>query len=127
MKTDLFTFSTATPILRIFDEAKAREFYLDYLGAEITFEHRFYDGAPLYMGIKLGEVQIHLSEHVGDCSPAARIRIEAKNLEAFSDWLRAKSYKYFNPGKPAKMDWGEWDLTLTDPFANKLTFFERDA
>jgi hypothetical protein len=39
------------PILRIFDEAKAREFYLDWLGFSIDFEHRFEPGTPLYMGI----------------------------------------------------------------------------
>lgn len=39
------------PIFRIFDEAKAREFYIDYLGFTIDFEHRFEDDSPLYMGV----------------------------------------------------------------------------
>jgi catechol 2,3-dioxygenase-like lactoylglutathione lyase family enzyme len=30
-----------TPILRIFDDAKAREFYVGYLGFEVDWEHRF--------------------------------------------------------------------------------------
>ena len=38
----------ATPILRIFDEAKAREFYLDFLGFRLDWQHRFDDHAPLY-------------------------------------------------------------------------------
>ncbi len=29
------------PILRIFDEAKAEEFYLDFLGFKLDWEHRF--------------------------------------------------------------------------------------
>lgn len=33
--------SPAIPILRIFDQAKAREFYLGFLGFEPEFEHRF--------------------------------------------------------------------------------------
>jgi hypothetical protein len=37
------------PILRIFDEAKAREFYLGYLGFQVDWEHRFEPGMPLYM------------------------------------------------------------------------------
>jgi catechol 2,3-dioxygenase-like lactoylglutathione lyase family enzyme len=37
------------PILRIFDVAKAREFYLDYLGFRSDWEHRFEPGLPLYM------------------------------------------------------------------------------
>jgi hypothetical protein len=32
-------FARATPILRIFDEAKARELYVDFLGFTIDWEH----------------------------------------------------------------------------------------
>lgn len=42
---------TVTPILRMFDIAKAREFYLYFLGFAIRFEHRSDDNAPLYKGI----------------------------------------------------------------------------
>jgi hypothetical protein len=31
----------AVPILRMMDEAKTREFYLDFLGFSIDFSHRF--------------------------------------------------------------------------------------
>ena len=34
-------FDKAIPILRMFDETKAREFYLDFLGFSVEFEHRF--------------------------------------------------------------------------------------
>ncbi len=30
----------ATPILRIFDEAKAKEFYVGFLGFKVDWEHR---------------------------------------------------------------------------------------
>ena len=39
------------PILRSFDEAKAREFYVDWLGFGVDWEHRFEPGAPLYMQV----------------------------------------------------------------------------
>lgn len=38
-----------TQILRIFDEAKAKEFYVDFLGFTIDWEHRFESDLPLYM------------------------------------------------------------------------------
>ena len=41
----------STPILRIFDEAKAREFYVGYLGFRIDWEHRFAPGMPLYLQV----------------------------------------------------------------------------
>ena len=36
------------PILRIFYEARAREFYVDSLGFNVEFEHRFEPGLPRF-------------------------------------------------------------------------------
>ena len=33
------------PILRIFDEVKAKEFYVDFLGFKIDWDHRFEPGS----------------------------------------------------------------------------------
>jgi len=41
----------AAPIIRIFDEAKAREFYLEFLGCSVDWQHRFEPDAPLYMQV----------------------------------------------------------------------------
>ena len=43
------------PIFRIFDVAKAHEFYLGYLGFKIDWEHRFEPGMPLYTQISRGK------------------------------------------------------------------------
>jgi hypothetical protein len=37
------------PVIRIFDETKARAFYLDFLGFTVDWEHRFDESAPIYM------------------------------------------------------------------------------
>lgn len=118
------TFGAPTPILRIFDEAKAREFYVDFLGFTVEFEHRFEPDMPLYMGLRREGCELHLSEHHGDCSPGARIRIPATDLKAYAASLRAKNYAFARPGEPQLAPWGEIDLTLGDPFGNRLTFFE---
>ena len=114
-----------TPILRSFDEAKAREFYVDFLGFEVTFEHRFEPDLPLYMGLRLGETELHLSEHHGDCAPGARVRIQTTGLKAYAATLRAKNYGFARPGEPNEAPWGELDLTIGDPFGNRITFYER--
>ena len=44
-------FNQATTILRFFDESKAREFYIDYLGFKVDWEHRFANDMPLYMQV----------------------------------------------------------------------------
>lgn len=113
----------AVPILRSFDEAKAREFYIDFLGFEVLFEHRFDEGGPLYMGIKLGDCEIHLTEHFGDSSPGAGLRIEVDDVAAYIKGLQAKHYRHARPGGAALRDWGSADCTITDPFGNRLTFF----
>ncbi len=42
---------TVTPVLPMFDEAKAEEFHLGFLGFQLDFEHRFGDDFPLDMGL----------------------------------------------------------------------------
>jgi hypothetical protein len=44
-------FLATIPILRSYDEGKAREFYVDWLGFTVDWEHRFEPWAPLYMQV----------------------------------------------------------------------------
>ncbi|KEQ25999.1 glyoxalase superfamily protein [Paenibacillus tyrfis] len=118
-----YALKSVTPILRIFDETKAIAFYVDYLGFQIDWEHRFEANLPLYMQISLGACTLHLSEHHGDCCPGAAVRIGAENLEAFHAELGAKDYKYAKPGLETT-PWDTRELTVTDPFGNRLIFFE---
>jgi uncharacterized glyoxalase superfamily protein PhnB len=115
------TFRETTPILRIFDEAKARDFYLAYLGFTVVFEHRFEPGLPLYMGVRRGDCTLHLSEHHGDASPGAAMRIAVTDIDALCAELSGKGYRYARPTVEA-MPWGTRDMTLADPFGNRLTF-----
>jgi uncharacterized glyoxalase superfamily protein PhnB len=113
-----------TPVLRILDEAKAREFYIDWLGFTVDWEHRFGENFPLYCQVSREDILIHLTEHYGDCIPGARIRIELPGLEIYQQELSKKNYKYFKPGVE-KMEWGTKEMSLTDPFGNHIVFFER--
>ena len=45
------SFRKTIPILRIFADGKAREFYVDFLGFNVDWEHRFEPGLPLYMQV----------------------------------------------------------------------------
>jgi uncharacterized glyoxalase superfamily protein PhnB len=115
------SFGRTTPILRIFDEARAREFYVDFLGFKVDWEHRFEEGLPLYMQISKDGCVLHLSEHHGDGAPGAAMRIETSELDTFHRELAAKRYKYARPGIE-EMPWGTRDMSLRDPFGNRLTF-----
>jgi len=117
-------FGQVTPVLRIFDESKAREFYIDFLEFEIQFEHRFGDNFPIYMGIEHGDCHLHLSEHHGNVCPGALVRIKCDDVNGLCKSLQAKDYKYAKPGSGEKTPWNSLEVTLADPFGNKLTFYQ---
>jgi catechol 2,3-dioxygenase-like lactoylglutathione lyase family enzyme len=116
-------FTTITPILRILDEAKAKEFYVDFLGFKIDWEHRA--EGPLYMQVSLGECVLHLSEHDGDASPGAAIKLHTDAIEEYVKELVAKEYSpgvaEQDPGV-CEQPWGSLDMLLIDPFGNRLIF-----
>ncbi|MCM3750011.1 VOC family protein [Paenibacillus pasadenensis] len=113
------------PILRSFDESKAKEFYVGFLGGTVLWEHRFEEGMPLYMAVELGGVELHLSEHHGDGSPGANVRIEMEpgQIRGYQAELLAKRYTYARPGLE-KPPWGGIELSVGDPSGNRLTFYE---
>jgi uncharacterized glyoxalase superfamily protein PhnB len=115
------SFGPVIPILRIFDEAKAREFYVDYLGFGIDWEHRFEPDSPLYMQASKNACVLHLSEHHGDATPGSAVRVHTDELDAFHQSLIAKKYKHYNPSIE-DMPWGTRDMSVQDPFGNRLTF-----
>ena len=92
------TFGKTTPIFRIFDEAKAKEFYVGFLGFKIDWEHRFEPSLPLYTQISKDDCIIHLSEHHGDCTPGGAIRIETDDIAALNRELLQANYRYAGPG-----------------------------
>jgi uncharacterized glyoxalase superfamily protein PhnB len=112
------------PVLRIFDYNKAIEFYVDWLGFQIDWEHHFDSNSPAYLQITRDFITLHLSEHHGDCSPGAKVFIEYPDLKSYHQKLLAKSYKYNRPGLE-KAFYGAWTMEVTDPFANRLLFNER--
>ena len=85
-------FNSPKPLLRSFDEVKAKEFYVDSPGFNIDWEHRFEENTPLYMQLSKGDSIIHLSEHHGDCSPGASLRIETLELELYQNANQFPTY-----------------------------------
>lgn len=111
------------PIFRIFDVAKAREFYCDYLGMSVDWEHRFGENFPLYFQVSREALILHLSEHSGDASPGARIFVWVTDVAAIHREITARDYRFLKPGLQ-DAPWGR-ELQLTDPFSNRITLCER--
>ena len=118
---DATVLKRAVPILRIFDIAKAKDFYVGLLGFRIDWEHRFAPDYPLYMQISRGSIRLHLSEHHGDGTPGSGVLIDIEGLDAFHAELRAKgSHAGIEPGPSPNMR----VLQILDPFGSRLRFAE---
>ncbi len=112
-----------TPLFRMFDEARAREFYVDFLGFSVNWEHRFGPDLPLYMEVARDGVRIHLTGHHGDCCPGAALRVGTRELDTLLAELTEKNDRHARPGID-EPPWGGREMSVTDPFGNRITFFE---
>ena len=113
---------SAIPILRIFSVDKAKEFYLDFLGFTLEWEHRFEASLPLYAQITRSGLTLHLSEHHGDASPGSTVFVPVEKIDALHGELLAKAYAFGRPGVET-VDWGRV-MEVADPFGNRLRFCE---
>jgi catechol 2,3-dioxygenase-like lactoylglutathione lyase family enzyme len=116
-------FGPTIPILRIFDVEKARAFYIDFLGFRVDWEHRFGSDFPLYLQVSRGECRLHLSEHHGDCSPGAGVRIAVGDVDALCAEIAGRQYSFARPGVE-DTPWNTREMRVTDPFANRLIFVD---
>lgn len=119
-------FKPPIPRLRMFDENVAREFYVDFLGFDVDWEHRFEDNFPLYMQISKGSCVLHLTGHHGDSSPGTSLIINMTGIEAYNKALLAKDYKHARPHieDAPHHGGGAHAMTIVDPFGNRLMFCE---
>ena len=117
---EVFAVNSLIPILRIFDEAMARGFYLTYLGGAETFSHRFDPDATLYLGVQLHGADLHLSEHFGDATPGSSIRLKIDDLPRYHAQLIKTPYPNANPSI-SEQPWG-LDMPISDPFGNRIIF-----
>jgi ribosomal-protein-alanine N-acetyltransferase len=114
-----FQAHSIVPIVRIFSVEKAREFYVDYLGCKVDFEHRFDEKAPLYMQVSRNGLVLHLSEHYGDGSPGTSFKVNVTGVRELHAELSAKDYRYWRPGLHETF-YGMLQLKMLDPFGNQL-------
>jgi catechol 2,3-dioxygenase-like lactoylglutathione lyase family enzyme len=118
-------FARIFPILRIFNEAKAREFYVDFLGFKVDWEHRFGENFPLYMQVSRAGMGLHLSGHHGDATPGSNIFATMHGVHAFQKELVGKDYRFLKPGVE-ELPWGDV-MEVIDPFGNRIRFCEQKS
>jgi hypothetical protein len=69
---------------------------------------------------------LFLSEHHGDGTPGTKVYVDMTGLEEFHHELTAKQYRYMRPGLEPT-EWGTREVTVYDPFANRIVFRERNT
>jgi hypothetical protein len=124
-------FDPTIPLLRIFAEAKARQFYLDFLGFYLDFGGpNSGPDTPFYGQISRAGTTIHLSEQVYDPAPGATVIIwiaDVLQLHALLDRRRAE-VPVWGPAvwmpPVEELPWAVRSLTIPDPFGNTLRFYE---
>lgn len=113
---------TPVPVLRSLDEARAREFYLDYLHFTIEWEHRFdYAQSILYMRLRRDQFVLDLSEHHGDGTPGSTVWVPVGDVTALHKELHATTYDRINPGIDVDSPGGP-TMEVIDPFSNTIRF-----
>ena len=121
-------FTKSVPLLRILDEAKAKEFYVDFLGFQLDWGNR--STGAFFMQVSLDECVLHLSEHSGDAAVGAAVKLHTDKIEEYVAGLLAKK---FPPGVAeqgpgvSEQPWGSLDMVLVDPFGNRLIFTNAPA
>ena len=114
--------SPAIPVIRIFSEDQAKEFYLDFLGFTLEWEHRFEPSFPVYAQIRKSDLVLHLSEHNGDAKQGSCIFVPTEDIDALHAELSAKDYRYAMAAIQS-LPWGRM-IEIADPFGNRIRFCE---
>ena len=117
-------FERTVPIFRIFSLEKAREFYVGFLGCKIDWEHSFTPDGPVYMQVSRGDLVVHLSEHHGDGTPGSIFYVYTSGVKELHRELNDKNYRHNHPGLQ-EQDWGMTEVSVVDPFNNRITFGEQ--
>jgi extradiol dioxygenase family protein len=117
--------SRVVPILRMFDVAATKRFYVEYLGCTLDWQDGDGDG-PVYMQVSRGALVLQLSSHHDDGTPGSAVLVELQDVDALHAELAGRGYPFLNPGiEPGPGDGRE--MQLIDPASNRLRFYERTA
>ena len=110
------------PTFRILDYNRAVEFYGDFLGFTIDWEHRFGPTEPVYIQISRNNLTLHLSEN-RRFQTGVIIFVDTKGIEEFHNELVEKNTANAVSGI-SNTDWQTLQLEIEDPFGNLLRFNE---
>lgn len=106
----------AVPVLPVDDLTRAKHFYADGLGFDVSFEVRNDDGSGL-LGVRRGAIAITL-----DCPMAGHGRDACVSLEVESADRYFEEWRQRVPVSrpPRNEEWGARTFDVIDPFGNTI-------
>jgi catechol 2,3-dioxygenase-like lactoylglutathione lyase family enzyme len=97
------------PILHVADARASVDWYAQF-GFEVESEHAFGPDWPLYVRLRRGPAQLHLSEHRLDGGPVTHVYLYVEDVDSI-----------IPPGAVAQdCPWGMREARLTDPDGNEV-------
>jgi catechol 2,3-dioxygenase-like lactoylglutathione lyase family enzyme len=111
------------PTLRMTSYEQSKAFYVDGLGFQIDWEHRFKPDFPVFMQVSREGLAFFLSEHTGDCPVGGLVHLYVPDVDAWYAEFQSKGVQVKEP--PNQSLQGLRDMTIEDPDGNKLRICTR--
>lgn len=109
--------------LRITDYEASKEFYLQKLGFQIDWEHRFGSAFPVFLQMTKEGLSLYLSEHKGDCQVGGLAYFYVSDVDAWFEDCQRHGVVPILP--PTNQPWGNREMRLSDPDGNHLCISQR--
>jgi catechol 2,3-dioxygenase-like lactoylglutathione lyase family enzyme len=111
------------PTLRMTDYARSKQFYVDGLGFQVDWEHRFEPSFPVFAQVSRDGLAFFLTEHTGDCPAGGLVHLYVPDVDAWFDEFRRKGIRVHEP--PNEDLPSLRSMTVVDPDGNKLRICTR--
>jgi catechol 2,3-dioxygenase-like lactoylglutathione lyase family enzyme len=106
------------PTLRITNYATSKKFYVDGLGFQVDWEHRFEPHFPVFMQVSRDGLAFFLTEHSGDCPAGGLIHLYVPDVDSWFVEFQGRGVPVQEP--PNECLQGLRSMTVLDPDGNKL-------
>ena len=106
----------AVPVLPVDDLAVAKQFYVNGLGFEVTFEASE-DGKSGLLGVRRGPIAITLDSPMDGHGRNACVSLEVESADRYYDEWRTR-VEIKRP--PKNEEWGARTFSVTDPSGNTI-------
>ena len=106
------------PTLRMTNYERSRQFYVERLGFQVDWEHRFEPGFPVFAQVSREGLAFFLTEHSGDCPVGGLVHLYVPDVDVWFEEFRRNGVHVQEP--PDEYLPGLRSMTLVDPDGNKL-------